>query len=295
MSLRATTRLAAVIGRPVRHSLSPVLHNAAFEALGLDWAYAAFEPASGGAAVAAMAALGIEGLSVTMPFKADVATAVDELTPEAGALGAVNCVGHRGERLIGHNTDGAGFIDALTLDEGWPVEGRRCVVVGAGGAGRAVAQALGHAGAGSVAVVNRNAERAHAAAALAGAAGFAGTMADVGDAELVVNATPVGMVGGVATVHQIDAPHRAAAPRLPLDAELLHAGQMVVDLIYEPAQTPLLAAARERGAAGVNGLGMLIHQAAHAFRIWTGEEPPTEVMSAAAVAALAARDADSAG
>lgn len=294
MMLRATTRIAAVIGRPVRHSLSPVLHNAAFEALGLDWAYAAFEPESGAAAVAAMAALGIEGLSVTMPFKADVATAVDELRPEAEALGAVNCVSSHNGRLVGHNTDGAGFVDALTLDEGWALEGRRCVVVGAGGAGRAVAAALGRSGAAAVVVVNRDADRARAAAELAGAPGSVGTMSDIGDADLVVNATPIGMVSGVASVHSIDDPHRPTTPRLPLDVDLLGPGQLVVDLIYEPVQTPLLAAARERGATPVNGIGMLIHQAAHAFRIWTGEEPPTEVMSAAAVAALTARETDTA-
>jgi shikimate dehydrogenase len=287
---RATTRLAAVIGRPVRHSLSPVLHNAAFEALGLDWAYVAFEPADGAAAVSAMRTLGIEGLSVTMPFKGEAAVSVDELTPEAEALGAVNCVSRHGDRLIGHNTDGDGFVDALTLDEGWPLEGRRCVIIGAGGAGRAVAEALGRAGASEVVVVNRDITRARAAAALAGPAGRVGVVADVADAELVVNATPVGMVAGVASVQAIEAPHRTAGPRSPLDVDLLRAGQLVVDLIYEPAQTALLAAARERGAAAVNGIGMLIHQAAHAFRIWTGEEAPTEVMSAAAVAALAARD-----
>lgn len=291
MSPTGTTRVAALIGNPARHSLSPVLHNAAFEALGLDWAFLVFEPADGPAAVAAMAALGIEGLSVTMPFKADAAAAVDELTPEAAALGAVNCVSLRGTRMIGHNTDGAGFLDALTLDEGWPVEGRNCALVGAGGAGRAVAQALGAAGASSVVVINRDADRARQAALLAGPAGRVGAMADIADAELVINATPIGMTTAVASVHPIDEPHRHLEPRLPFDVSLVHEGQMVVDLIYEPAQTPLLTEARARGAAAVNGLGMLIHQAAHAFRIWTGEEPPTEVMSAAAVAAIASRDA----
>src|SRR5690606_16596671 len=166
------TRVAAVIGSPVRHSLSPTIHNAAFAATGLDWVYVAFEvpEGRGGDAVAAVRTLGLAGLSVTMPHKAAVHDAVDERTPVAAALGAVNCVYWRGDRLVGDNTDGAGFLDALRADEGVEVGGRRCVVVGAGGAGRAVAHALGGAGAAEVVVVNRSPGPAARAAELAGAA-----------------------------------------------------------------------------------------------------------------------------
>jgi len=275
------TRLAGVIGWPARHSLSPTILNAAFRAVGADWVYLAFEVPDGGAAgaVAAMRTLGLGGLSVTMPHKAAVHDAVDERTPVAADLGAVNCVFRRGDRLVGDNTDGVGFVDALRADAGVEVAGKRTVVVGAGGAGRAVARALGIEGAVDVAVVNRTLAAAERAAGLAGPVGRVGTGADVAEAELVVNATPLGM-----------GPASGSDPApLPIDPALLGPGQVVVDLIYHPAETPLLAAARARGAAGVNGLGMLVHQAAHAFHRWTGETAPIDAMVAATRRELARR------
>jgi shikimate dehydrogenase len=265
------TQVAGVIGSPVRHSLSPVLLNAAFQAAHLDWVFAAFEvpEGAGRAAVAAMRTLGLRGLSVTMPHKAAAYEAVDERTPVADDLGAVNCVFHRDGRLVGDNTDGPGFVDALTIDEGVELRGRRCVLLGAGGAGRAVARALGVGDAAEVVVVNRSPEPAQRAAELAGAVGRVGDHGDVAGAELVVNATSLGLAGS------------PAEGELPLDADLLHAGQVVVDLIYHPVETPLLAAARARGAVAVNGVGMLVHQAAHAFARWTGEAPPLREMATA--------------
>jgi shikimate dehydrogenase len=259
----------------VKHSLSPVLHNAAFRALGLDWAYLAFEVSRGeaGAAIVGARALGIDGLSVTMPHKEAVARAVDRLSATAERLGAVNTVVREGGALVGENTDGQGFLDSLRVDHGFDPANRRCVVLGSGGAARAVVLALVDAGAADVVVVGRSAERVGAAAALAGRRARPGNAAEVGEADLVVNATPVGMAG------------HPEGP--PVDATLLGPGQVVVDLVYHPAITPLLTAARERGAVAVGGLGMLVHQAAHAFRLWTGQEPPLEVMSAAAVQALA--------
>lgn len=292
------TRLAGVIGDPARHSLSPVMHNAAFRALGLDWVYLAFEVPAGEVepALAGVRALGIEGLSVTMPHKAAAAAAVDLLSPTAGALGAVNTVVRTpGGELEGHNTDGAGFVDALVHDEGFDPAGRRCLVIGAGAAGRAVVKALADAGASTVVVVNRTASRRAAAVALAGTAGREGVIADVAGAELIVNATPVGMAGTVAGGAAVAAlagrspgTSGGADPALAgIDADALGPGQLVVDMVYHPPVTPLLELARSRGAVGVNGLGMLIHQAAHAFRLWTGEDPPLPVMSAAALGALA--------
>lgn len=275
------TRVAAVIGSPVRHSLSPLLLNAAFSATGLDWVYAAFEvpDGEGAAAVGAMRTLGLGGLSVTMPHKAAAHDAVEVRTPVAAALGAVNCVFWEGDRLAGDNTDGAGFVDALAHDPGVGVGGRRCVLLGAGGAGRAVARALGEAGAAEVAVVNRSPGPAARAAELAGPAGRVGTAADVAAADLVVNATPIGMGGrgerlGVAS---------------PVDPARLHAGQVVVDLVYHPVETPLLVAARSAGATAVNGVGMLVHQAAHAFSRWTGRDAPIAAMTATVAAELASR------
>ena len=274
--ISASTRLAAVIGDPVRHSLSPILHNAAFEALGLDWAYAAFEVPHGGAvdAVNAMRALGIGGLSVTMPHKADVISALDRVSPAAERLQSVNCVHWLADELAGESTDGPGFVAALRHDEGFEVAGRSTAVLGAGGAARAVVLALAEAGASSVTVVNRTALRGDAAAALAPNVAHVGAVDEIASADLVVNATSVGMAG---TDHEGE---------LPFDPDLLRGGQLVVDLVYHPLRTPLLIEARERGAVAVTGLGMLIHQAALAFRLWTGEDPPLEVMSAAAVAHL---------
>jgi shikimate dehydrogenase len=216
-----------------------------------------------------------------MPHKSAVVDALDGLSPDAEALGAVNCVVRSGADLIGHNTDGPGLLDALRLDEGIEVSGRRCVVVGAGGAARAVVRALGAAGADEVVVVNRSDAPAREAAPLAGAVGRVGRPSDVAMADLVVNATPLGMGVVVGT--------DGSREPLPVDPEHLTEGQVVVDLVYHPAVTPLAREARHRGLRTINGLGMLIHQAAHAFRLWTSEEPPLEAMSAAALAALVHR------
>jgi shikimate dehydrogenase len=281
-AISGATHAAAVIGSPVGHSLSPALLNAAFLAAGVDWVFVAFEVAAGRgeAAIEAMRTLGLAGLSVTMPHKEAAHDAVDELTPVAAELGAVNCVFRRGGRLVGDNTDGAGFVDALRVDDVVDPAGRRCLLVGAGGAGRAVARALGEAGAAEVAVINRSPGPAVRAAALAGPVGRVGAPADVAAADLVVNATPLGMHA---------TPGGADAPALPVDPAHLHAGQVVVDLVYHPTVTPLVAAARDRGAVAVNGLGMLVHQAAHAFGRWTGEEAPIDAMTAAARRELADR------
>lgn len=268
-------RVCWVIGSPIEHSLSPVIHNAAFAALDLDWSSFAVAVPDGraGAALAAMRSLRLAGLSVTMPHKEAVAGLLDRVTPHAADLGAVNCVAWRGTQLEGDSTDGPGFLDSLRVDHGWDPAGRRAVVIGAGGAARAVVAALAGAGAAAVAVVNRSPDRAVRAAALAGPVGSVAAGAEVvADADLVVNATPLGM---------------GDDRRLPVDASRLGAGQVVADLVYHPAETPLLAAARAAGAVPVNGIGMLVHQAAHALRRWTGEDPPVEVMSAAVVAALA--------
>ncbi len=268
-------RVCWVVGHPVEHSLSPVIHNAAFAALDLDWAYFAVSVPTGGAAraVAAMRSLHLAGMSVTMPHKQAAAAAVDVLTPAAERLGAVNCLAWRGTRIEGDSTDGAGFLDSLRIDHAWEPDGARTVVLGAGGAARAVVAALAGAGAREVGVVNRSADRAEAAAALAGSRGAVVGPEAVDGADLVVNATPLGM---------------GDDDRLPVDSLRLGAGQVVADLVYDPLETPLLAAARARGAVPVTGIGMLVHQAAHAFRRWTGEDPPVEVMSAAVVATLSA-------
>ena len=270
------TKVAYVIGDPVRHSLSPTLYNAAFAALQVDWVFVAAEvPAGRGAdAVAGMRALGGGGMSVTMPHKAEVIPALDRLTPVAATLGAVNSIAWEGAQLVGDNTDGDGLLAALRHDEGFDPDGRHCLVVGAGGAARAVVLALADAGAAEVVVANRTRANAEAAVALAPGVARLGNADEADAVDVVVNATPLGMGGDTS---------------VPVDPDRLGAGQLVVDLVYHPATTPLLDAARTRGAVAVNGLGMLIHQAARQFVRWTGEEPPLEVMSAAALEALSSR------
>jgi shikimate dehydrogenase len=274
--LSGHTRVVGVIGDPVAHSLSPTLHNAAFETLGLDWVYVAFPvPRGRGAdAVAAVPALGLAGFNVTMPHKEDVAGACHELTADAAALRSVNTVVALPDgRTLGDSTDGPGFLDALA-DDAIGISGQSVLVLGAGGAARAIVLALGRAGA-AVTVAARRPDVAEAAAALApGGRALPIGAVDPSPFAVVVNATPLGMSGGDA---------------LPVDPESLHGGHAVVDLVYHPADTPLLTAARAQGATAVNGLGMLLHQAARSFTQWTGQPAPIGAMRAAVTAALLSR------
>ncbi len=271
--ISATTRVAAVIGSPVRHSLSPALHNAGFSATGVDWVYTAFEVAPGdaGAALDAMRVLGLGGLSVTMPHKEAVAALVDELDPAASALRSVNTVVPVGDgRLKGYSTDGAGFVASLAA-EGVEIRGRRICVLGGGAAARAIVDALAREGASTITVVNRSAERARAAAALAGAVGSVGDAHDVTACDIVVNATSIGM----------------GSTELPCDVDLLHSGHVVADIVYHPRRTALVVAAERAGARTVDGLGMLVHQAVLQQELWTGVRPDASVMWAAAERQLA--------
>jgi len=264
--ITGATRLVGIIGDPVGHSRSPAMHNAAFDALGLDWVYVAFPVprGQGAAAVQAVATLGLAGLNVTMPHKADAAAACDDLSSEAAALGAVNTVVNMDGTLAGHSTDGDGFLRALD-DEGITVAGRRAVVLGSGGAGRAITHALGRVGA-HVTVAARRPEAARSAAALApGGVAVGVDELAVESFDVVVNATPLGMEG--------------QPP--PFDTDRLHAGQFVFDTVY-PVETPLLREARARGLRAAGGLDMLVHQGALSFSLWTGVAPPLELMRAAA-------------
>ena len=272
--------LAVLIGSPVAHSLSPAIHRAAFAAAGIDWSYAALEVAEGrgGEAVEAMRLLGIDGMSITMPHKTAVADAVDRLEPAARSLRSVNTVSWDGEELVGSSTDGAGFVASLA-EVGIDVAAARVAVIGAGGAARSVIDALGRAGTSDISVLNRSHEAAERAAQLATAASV-GIVSDVTRADIVVNATSVGM--GVV-------PSGATESDLPCAPDLLRPEQVVVDLVYHPLRTAWLTAADEVGARTVDGLGMLIHQAALQQQHWLGTLPEVAVMRAAAESALLAR------
>jgi shikimate dehydrogenase len=276
--ISGATRTLGVIGWPVEHSVSPAIHNAAFASLGLDWVYVPLPVRPGRVvpAVAGLRELGFAGANVTMPHKSEVAGLMDRRSDHADRLQAVNTIVVSEDGLTGHNTDAPGFDRFLRLDVGFDADGRRILLFGGGGAARACALALGLAGAAEVVVALRDPARDEAIRqALDGlpvgvrtipfedAAGI--------EADLVVNATPLGLAG----------------EQLPLPR--LGSGQAVVDLIYQPPVTPLLARARDAGAVAFGGLGLLLQQAALSFEIWTGQVAPLDVMSAAGLAALADR------
>ncbi len=272
LPISGQTRLAAVIGDPVRHSLSPAIHNAAFEALGLDWVYVALPVKQGmaSAAVDAMRTLDIGGLNVTMPHKAEVAAAVDRLTPAAAALGVCNTVFWDGDELVGDSTDGDGFVAALD-DEGHGVAAKNVVVLGAGGAARSIIEAIGRSEPASLTIVNRTASAAESAAALAPGTNV-GTIEAVEGADVVINTTSIGMAGS------------STEGTSPVPKGLLHAGQIVADIVYQPRITSLLRDAESVGAVGIGGIGMLVRQAGLAFQCWTGYEPPLSEMYEASAA-----------
>ena len=270
---------AGILGWPLGFTLSPAIHNAAFRASGIDWDYMAFPvpPEMLDQAVAGLRALGAMGANVTMPHKEAVIEHLDDLSGDARAIGAVNTIQRVGARLVGHNTDVDGFAEFLTGDAGVDVSGRRVALIGAGGAARAVVRALVDLGAGRIDVVARDPAKAEALVSLAPAGlistGSAGASRVVSErADVVVNATPLGTQ------------REDALPGAPF-----RPGQAVVDLVYWPPQTPLLERARAAGAQAWGGLGMLVRQAAASFTIWTGQDPPLEVMSAVALHGLRAR------
>jgi shikimate dehydrogenase len=265
-----------VIGWPAAHSLSPAIHNAAFAALDLDWVYVALPvpPGRVAEAVAGLRALGFAGANVTMPHKTEIADLMDERSEDAERLQAVNTIVVGPDGLSGHNTDAPGFERFLRRDAGFDPAGRRALLFGAGGAARACALALARAGLASLVVALRDPSRAEPLRRT-----LAGTVTEVsvvpfGDApgrpaDLVVNATPLGARG-----------ESLPSPSLGPDV-------LTVDLLYRPSQTPLLASARAAGGPAFGGMGLLLHQAALSFELWTAQPAPLDVMSAAALAALA--------
>lgn len=269
-----------ILGWPLEHTLSPVIHNVAFRRTSLDWVYLSWpvEPSLLGDAVRGLRALGAVGANVTMPHKEAVIEHLDEVSGDAREVGAVNTIQRLGPRLVGHNTDVDGFAEFLSGDAGFDARGKRALVLGTGGAARAVVKALESLGSADVTVAGRDPGRTESVAGLTGGASAvpwddAAKLAE--ESDLVVNATPLGMNG-----------------EHVLPGVALGAGQWVVDLIYNPPSTPLVDAARAAGAQAWGGLGMLVRQAAASFTIWTGQAAPLEAMSAAAVHAIGAHRAD---
>jgi shikimate dehydrogenase len=256
-----------VIGLPVSHSLSPALHNAAFQALGVEVISVGYavEPADLREAVLGLRALGAIGASVTMPHKKAVVALADSATALVQRLGAANCLTFRDGAICASSTDGDGFLDALREQGGFSVEGKRVALLGAGGAAVAIAVALTSAGA-EVSVVARRDEAADALVSIAGPRARRATPQATSQADLVVNATPLGMAG------------TATEAMVPVDPADLRAGQVVFDTIYSPRKTPLLMAAEAKGATPIGGLAMLVHQARHQLEGWLGEPVAASVL-----------------
>ncbi|WP_321212138.1 shikimate dehydrogenase [Methanothermobacter sp. DP] len=278
--ITGNTQLTGIIGYPLTHSLSPQMHNAAFKALGMDWAYVPFpvKPSGLEEAVRGLGALNVRGVNVTIPHKESVLEYIDEVDETASLIGAVNTLKFEEETIRGYNTDASGCLRAL--EEVKSVDGSSVIILGAGGAARACAFQLAVEGA-SVTILNRTPERARALAEDIKVAldirvkhgGYELIPACLEGADILIDTTPIGMY-----------PHMDDEPLVK--AELMHEGLVVYDLVYNPPETCLLREARAAGAVPVSGLRMLLYQGAEAFRIWTGREPPLDVMEKALLDAL---------
>jgi shikimate dehydrogenase len=273
--VRGSTRKVGVIGWPIEHTLSPVIHNAAFVALGMDWVYVPLPVATARlpAALDGLGALGFAGANVTMPHKTRSAELVPDLSHDARLLRAINTIVVGTDGLAGHNTDALGFERFLREDTGFDPSGRAALLFGAGGGARACALALSRGGLAKLSVAVREPSRGEDLRATLEGSGTALRVVSIDDvsevhADLIVNATPLGAHG----------------ERLPLPS--LVPGVVGVDLLYRPSATPFQAEIREGGGSVFGGLGLLLHQAAISFELWTGQTPPLSVMSAAALGEL---------
>ncbi len=291
--ISGTTRLAGVIGWPIDHSLSPAMHNAAYEALGLDWVYLPLPVAEQmdlARVVAAIRALPFVGFNVTMPHKRMMLELCDEVAAQARLAGAVNTVHVRDGHLMGYNTDGRGLLESLRDEAGFTPEGKRIAIVGSGGAAAAVLAALVLERAAHITVISR--DPAHAEDLVARIEVHAretelvalpmgpDNAAYIEAADVVVNATPLG---------------RNADDPLPVRSDWLRAGQIVSDMVYRPLTTPLLLAAKRAGAVPIAGIGMLVAQGAIAMEIWKADSSvpaPRDVMRAACEAAIKGKSGD---
>ncbi|OGC33876.1 shikimate dehydrogenase [candidate division WOR-1 bacterium RIFOXYB2_FULL_48_7] len=278
-------KIVGLLGYPLGHTVSPAMHNAAYKQLGLNFEYVPFEvePKELKEAVNGLRAMHIAGFNVTVPHKEAIVAILDEVTELARIIGAVNTVENQEGKLVGYNTDAPGFLDSLREDYNFEPRGKRVVILGAGGASRAVATILAEVKAKSLTIGDTIEPKAAALAE------YLSSYLDIkcsavemnspalqkalDNADLLVNATPIGMHPNVKA--------------LPLDQKMkLNKNCFVYDLVYNPAETALLQLAKDSGCQIASGLGMLVRQGAQAFEIFTGEEAPIETMFAAAQNAL---------
>jgi shikimate dehydrogenase len=265
MKIRGTTKVTGLFGYPVEHSLSPSMHNAAFEHLGMDWCYVTFpvRPDLLGDAVKAIRALDLKGVNVTVPHKQNVMPFLDRVNEEASFIGAVNTIQNTDGFLTGYNTDGRGFMESLS-EAGVSPEGKHLLVIGAGGACRAISYYLSEKAA-TISLFDLDLHKAekliHDFSSIRTNVRSMPNLALLDDMDIIINATPLGLKGTDPT---------------PVDISCINKRMVVCDLIYR--DTPLLKAASEKGCKTINGLGMLLHQGVIAFELWTGRKPPLDVM-----------------
>lgn len=289
MDIKGTTKIIGIFGYPITHTLSPVMHNAIFKFLGLDYCYIPFEVRKGylSDAVKALRALNIKGINVTIPYKEEIIPYLDEISSEARIISAVNTVSVRKGRLIGYNTDGRGFIKAFYKESGLTLRNKKILLLGAGGAAKAVAVQAALMGTKEILIANRTFYKGKE---LAGhISRFVPTCRviplkytkdtlkkSISRMDILINATSLGM---------------NPKDPLPIPQDLLHPSLVVYDLIYNPPITGLLKAARKVGAKGINGVGMLLYQGALSFEIWTGVRPPIDLMKRVLTKALRSSNA----
>lgn len=273
----ASKKIFGLLGYPVKHSLSPAMHNAAFKAWDIDAEYKLFEkkPEELTDFFRELKKGSISGVNVTIPYKEEALRYLDEIRQEVELIGAVNTILVKGKRLIGYNTDGLGFITSLRKEAGINPKGKEIVIIGAGGASRAISIHLAQERAASIILsdiildkaerlashIRRNIPRVKVSTVQKEELN-----SRIRKADILINATPVGM--------------RPDDP-LPIDPRILHPKLLVCDLIYNPPKTQLLIQAEKIGAKTLNGMGMLLYQGALSFTIWTGKEAPIEVMARA--------------
>ncbi|HUA63298.1 MAG TPA: shikimate dehydrogenase [Verrucomicrobiae bacterium] len=283
MAANFKAELVACLGQPVAENPTGVMQEAAFQALGLNWRYLTIEvpPDKLKDAILGVRAFGMQGINLTIPHKVAVLPHLDEIAPDAALIGAVNTVRRAGDRLIGENTDGKGFLRGLREKGGVDPKGKRAVVLGAGGAARAIVAELALAGAADVLVVNRSGKRGEEMVADLASRTRAAIRFQLwpdmfsvpAGADILVNATSIGLYPDVDSMPPVD--FGAARP-----------GMLVCDVVFNPPETPFLKTARARGLKTVDGLAMLVYQGVIGFELWTGRTPPLEIMTQALRTAL---------
>ncbi len=277
--ITAKTQVLGLFGYPVKHSASPAMHNAAFEACGLDYVYVAFEvkPESLADAIRGLPALGIRGVNLTIPHKETAVKFMNELSEETKAVGAMNTILIKENHMKGYNTDISGFLRSLEEEAGFIPEGQKAVMVGAGGAARAVSFGLAQSRLSGLVVVNKPFKMAEDLVSELSqkfpkmklkALPFdsSSVTEEISSSSLLINATPLGMKGEIPITK----------------TDCLHDNLVVYDLVYIPLRTPLQEEAKKRGAKAMGGITMLVYQGAASFELWTGVKPPIDVMKQAA-------------